>query len=213
MRFALAVVAALVLASSASAAAPSVEKLILKPGQVGNGYVMLARRDGAGVKGTVTMNLCGIDYASELRRATRLQVDYLKNGSPIGLSNEVVTYRRGGAAQAISEALSHAITCPSTPMPSGVPGVPPLRYQIRRLTVPGLLEGYVAVRVHTIGTVNGKKVDQISYAIYQRLGNVLSGVYSFGPDTKAQRDFAYAAARQSAKNLRRAGSGSETPAA
>ena len=212
MRIALAV-AVLVFAPTAAAAPPSVTSLVLKPAQVGKGYVMLPRQDGSGVQGTVTMNLCGLDYASETKRATRIQVDYLRNATTLGLSNEVVTYKSGGAAQAMREALAHAISCPAKPMPSGVPGVPPLTYQVRRLTVPGLLEGYVAVRVRTTGTVNGKKVDQISYAIYQRLGNVLSGVYSFGPDTKAQRTFAFAAARESAKNLRHADLGPETPAA
>jgi hypothetical protein len=212
MRIALAV-AVLVFAPAAAAAPPSVASLILKPAQVGKGYVMLARQDGSGVSGTITMNLCGTDYASETKRATRIQVDYLKPANLLGLSNEVVTYKSGGAAQAMHEALAHAINCPAKPMQSGVPGVPPLTYQIRRLTVPGLLEGYLAVRVHTTGTVNGKKVDQISYAIYQRLGNVLSGVYSFGPDTKEQRAFAFAAARQSAKNLRHADLSPQTPAA
>jgi hypothetical protein len=186
---------------------------VLRPAQVGKGYVMLSRTDGRGVKGTVTMNLCGLDYPSERLRTSRLQVNYLKSRSTLGLSNEVVTYKDGGAGQAMREVVAHAANCPAGPLPSGVRGVPPLRYQVSRVVVPGLLKGYLAVRVRTTGTVNGKRVDQISYAIYQRFGNVLSGVYSFGPNTIGQRDFAYAAARQSARNLRGAGIPGSGPAA
>jgi hypothetical protein len=210
MRIALAVAAV----AFAPAAAPNVDRLVLQPAQVGKGYLMLARADGRGVNGTVTMNLCGTDYPSEGLRAGRLQVNYLKNAksNTLGLSNEVVAYKTGGAAQAMREVIAHAVSCPAKPLPSGVPGVPPLKYEITMLTAPGLLKGYLAVRVRTVGTVNGKHVDQISYAVYQRHGNVLSGVYSFGPDTVAQRDFCLAAARESARNLRR-GTSAGTPSA
>jgi hypothetical protein len=209
MRIALAVAATVL----APAALPNVDRLVLQPGQVGKGYVMLSRADGRGVKGTVTMNLCGTDYPSEALRASRLQVNYAARGTALGLSNEVVAYKAGGAAVAMREVIAHARGCPSTPLPSGVPGVPPLKYEVTRLIVPGLLKGYLAVRVRTIGTFNGKHVDQISYAVYQRLGNVLSGVYTYGPDTAAQRAFCLAAARQSASNLRHAGISNAPPAA
>jgi hypothetical protein len=174
---------------------------------------MLPRTDGRGVNGTVTLNLCGIDYPSERRRSRRLQYNYLKNASTLGLSNEVVVYSAGGAAQAMREVIAHAVHCPARPMQSGVKGVPPLTSQVTRLTIPGLLKGYLAVRVRTTGTVNGKRVDQISYAVYQRLGNVLSGVYSFGPATGEQLRFCIAAARESARNLSRGGIPAGTPAA
>jgi hypothetical protein len=195
------------------AATPNVDRLVLQPAQVGDGYLKLSRADGRGVKRTVTLNLCGTDYASETLRTARVQFNYLKNASPLGLSNEVVVYRRGGAAEAMREVIAHAASCPNRPMPSGVKGVPPLTVTITRLKIPGLLEGYLAVRVRTTGTVNGKHVDQISYAVYQRLGNVLSGVYSFGPATPAQLRLCAAAARESARNLRRGGISAGTPAA
>jgi hypothetical protein len=59
------------------------------------------------------------------------------------------------------------------------------------------------VKVRVTGTLKGKHVDQTSYAVYQRLGDVLSGTYSVGPDTGAQLRFALHAAEQSAQNLRR----------
>jgi hypothetical protein len=191
-------------ASSTPAASPNVGKLILAPHQVGVGYVMLQRQDGSGVKGTVTLDLCGRSgYPSERLRATRLQVNYLKRGGLFGLSNEVVVYRTGGAEEAMREVIQHAVRCPNTPIRTGEPGLPPLRFTITRLTDVKLLRGALAVRVRVMGVVNGKKVDQTSYAAYQRLGDVLSGVYSFGPRTPAQLQFFLQAAEESAANLRR----------
>jgi hypothetical protein len=194
----------LVLAALAASPTPDVTKMILTPAQVGPGYVLLQRRDGFGVKNTVTMDLCGRkNYPSEQLRTTRLQVNYLKQGSTLGLSNEVVTYKKGGAAQAMREVVQHATTCPKTPIMSGEPGLPPLRFTITRLKAPNLLRGYLAVRVRVTGTVRGTHVDETSYAVYQRVDDVLSGTYSFGPNTKAQLRFVMHAAEQSAANLLR----------
>ena len=184
-------------------ASPDVTKLVLTPAQVGNGYVMLQRRDGVGVNNTVTLNLCGnAGYPSEKLRTARLQVDYLKQKSNLGLSNEVVAYKKGGAAQAMAEASQHASSCPTTPIRTD-PALPALRFRFARITGSNLLHGYLALKIRVTGTVKGKKVDETSYAIYQRLGDTLSGTYSFGPDTKAQLQFVLHAAQQSAINLRR----------
>lgn len=192
------------LALAALVASPTpVTKMILTPAQVGPGYVLLQRQDGLGVTNTVTLDLCGRGgYPSEKLRTQRLQVNYLKRGTTLGLSNEVVRYKPGGARQAIAEASQHARTCPSRPIASGDPTLPPLRFTIARITGTKLLPGYLAVRVRVRGTVRGKYVDETSYAVYQRLGNVLSGTYSFGPNTKAQLRFVLHAAQQSAANLR-----------
>jgi hypothetical protein len=204
----LAALAALVV----STGTPNVNKLILQPTQVGSGYQLFHRQDGVGVKNTVTMDLCGRKgYPSEKLRTTRLQVNYAAQGNNLGLSNEVVTYRPGGAQQAMREAAHHADTCPTTPVVTGEAGVPPLRFTITHITDSKLLQGYLAVKIRVRGTVklkvNGKlqarKVDQTSYAVYQRLGNVLSGTYSYGPNTPAQLAFELHAAEQSAQNLRR----------
>lgn len=200
----LAALAALVV----TAAAPNVNKLVLQPSQVGSSYKVYARADGFGVKNTVTLDLCGRkNYPSEKLRTTRLQVNYAAKGDNLGLSNEVVTYKAGGAQQAMQEVTQHAIHCPKTPVVTGEAGVPPLRFTITRLTDSKLLKGYLAVKIRVRGTVkvNGKetKVDQTSYAVYQRLGDVLSGTYSYGPNTRAQLAFELHAAEQSAQNLRR----------
>jgi hypothetical protein len=194
----------LAMAAAFTLTAPNVTKLILQPSQVGTGYVLLKRADGSGVVNTITLDLCGRSgYPSEHKRLTRLQVNYLKPNGKLGLSNEVVTYRPGGAKQAMKEALQHATTCPSTPIKTGEPGLPPLRFTITQLRDPRLLKGYLAVKVRVRGTVNGKRYDETSYAVYQRLGDVLSGTYSFGPNTPEQLSFALHAAEASAQNLRR----------
>jgi hypothetical protein len=189
------------------AATPNVGHLILQPAQVGKGYVTMARSDGKGVKSQVTMNLCGSDYPSEQFRTARLQVNYLKRGTALGISNEIVTYRAGAAAQAMREAISHAAACPRTPIDSGVKSLPKLTFRITRITDPRLLKGYLAVRIDLSGTVKGKRVAQTSYTVYQRLGNVLSGVYSFGASPARQRELCLHAAEASARNLRRGTSG------
>jgi len=183
---------------------PNVAKLILKPSQIGPGYILVRRSDGNGVVNTVTLDLCGrTGYASEGLRTTRLQVNYLKPNSRIGLSNEVVTYQPGGAAQAMREVARHADHCPNHPIDSGAPGLPKLLFTITRIHDSKLLKGAVAVKVRVRGTVKGKKIDQISYGIYQRVGNVLSGTYSFqvGPYSPEQKILALHAAEQSARNL------------
>jgi hypothetical protein len=188
-------------------ATPNLSHLVLQPAQVAKGYVMQARTDGKGVKTQVTMNLCGTDYPSEQFRTTRLQVNYLKPGAAIGISNEIVTYRAGAAVQAMREAAQHTANCPHHPIDTGVAGLPKLTFRITRINDSKLLKGYLAVRVDVIGTVNGKHVAQTSYAVYQRLGNVLSGIYSFGANNAAQRALCLHAAEQSGRNLRRGTSG------
>lgn len=203
MRLALALLAVVAVPTSA----PNVDRLILQPTQVGTGYVMLVAAGGKGVKAQRTMNLCGTDYPSERFRTTRLQVNYLKWTAKIGVSNEVVTYRSGGAALAMREVLAHATACPKQPIDSGVKGLPKLTFRVSLISDPKLPPGYVAVKMLTFGTVKGKHLVETSYAVYQRRGNVISGVYSFGADTAAQLTLCLHAAEQSARNLRRGTSG------
>jgi hypothetical protein len=82
-----------------------------------------------------------------------------------------------------------------------------LRFRITRVTDPHLLQGYLAVRIDVSGTVSGKHIAQTSYAVYQRFGSALSGVYSFGSGGAAQLEICLHAAEQSARNLRRGTSG------
>jgi hypothetical protein len=179
--------------------------VLLPPAQVGKGYQLIARSDGFGVKSAPTLDLCGRQgYASEKLRVDRLQVNYLKQHTTLGLSLEVVRYKPGGTAQALREVGLHAMTCPSTPIDTGEKGVGPLKFTITPIHDAKLLKGYVAVKVRAVGKLtNGTKVDQTSYAVYQALGDVLAGVYSFGPNTPEQLQFELRAAEHSAAVLRK----------
>ncbi len=213
LAFALLGTVALVAAAGAAAAtAPNLAQLILRADQVGPGYQLFQRLDGHGVT-QVTLNLCGTDYPSESRRLTRLQTNYLHRNTTLGISNEVVTYRSGGAAQAMREVIQHAVDCPHHPVSTGVNGLPKLLFEITRLKDARLLKGYLAVRIRASGTVNGKHISQISYAVYQRRGDVFSGVYSFGPSNAAQLRLCLHAAEQSARNLRNGGTSPGGPTA
>jgi hypothetical protein len=204
MRMTLAIAA---VALAPAAAAPDVSHLILQPTQVGKGYVMLEQAGGKLVNGQVTLNLCGIGYASERFRTTRLQVNYAKRTAPVAISNEVVTYRAGGAAQAMREVIRRVATCPHRPIDTGAVGAPKLTFRFTRISDPRLLKGYLAVRVDMSGTYQGKPVTQTTYAVYQQLGAVLSGTYSFGGTNAAQRALIVHAAEASAQNLRHGTSG------
>jgi hypothetical protein len=199
-------VVALAAAVLASTATLDLRTVILAPTQVGKGYQLVARSDGFGVKAAPTLDLCGRNgYPSEKLRVDRLQVNYLKRSTQIGLSNEVVRYKGAGARQALREVSLHAMSCPHAPVATGEKGVGPLRFTITPMRDAKLLKGYVAVKVRAVGKLaNGTHVDQTSYAVYQQLGSVLSGVYSFGPNTDAQRQFVLHAAEASARVLRKA---------
>jgi hypothetical protein len=198
-----------------SAASLDLRTVILPPGQVGKGYQLIARSDGFGVKAAPTLDLCGRKgYTSEKLRVDRLQVNYLKQGTAIGLSNEVVRYKAGGAAKALREVALRAVSCPQSPVDTGEKGIGPLRFTITPMRDAKLLKGYVAVKVRAVGKLtNGRHVDQTSYAVYQRLGDVFSGVYSFGPNTDAQRAFVLKAAEASARKLQKELAGPKGPPA
>lgn len=206
MRLSLSVAALCALAGSVTAAAAvtprQVARAVLTPAQVGKGYVLLVRKDSTGTT-TPTLNLCGVkNYPSEKLRTTRIQVDYAKQKSTLGLSNEVVAYKPGATAQAMREVRRHALNCPKGLVDSGQPGIPKLHFSFAVLHDTKLLKGALVLRIHATGTYKGKKVDDTSYAVYQTYGDILSGVYSNGPNTKAQLAFVLHAAEMSAKNLK-----------
>jgi hypothetical protein len=181
-----------------------VAKLILRPAQVGPGYALQLRPDSHGVKGTVTMDMCGYNFRSEMQRAARLQVNYTKSGSTVGLSNEVVVYRPGGAQKAMHEVQQAVAHCPHTPVKSAIAGVGPLTYRIERLSPPhGLLPDAIALILHVTGTANGHHVALSSTVVYQSRGNVLSGVYGDGRPLATQKRLVLRGAEASAGNLKR----------
>jgi ectoine hydroxylase len=204
--FACVVVAATV-PSAARSADPGValRQVVLRSAQVGQGYVRKAIRGGGEVRGQVTLDLCGFSFASENRRTGRLQVAYIRRGTTLALSNEVVSYRPGGTALAMKEVERAVRSCPPHEVRSTVRGVPPLRYRFTRLSTAGkgLLPGAIVVRMIVSGTVNGKKLTETSFGVYQGRANILSGVYVYGGSVEKRRTMAFEAAAASARNLKK----------
>jgi hypothetical protein len=194
--------AALLTVGSALAASPPLSKLALRAAQIGPGYALKLRADSHGAKGFVTLDMCGFVFRSEALRTARLQVNYLRTGSPIGFSNEVVTYRDGGAQQALAEVRQAVAHCPRGPVESGIAGVGAMTYRIKQLTsAKGLLAGAIPLQIRVTGTADGRHFDSTQLVIYQARGNVLSGVYGYGPLAATTR-LSLHAAQASATNLR-----------
>jgi hypothetical protein len=192
-----------VLVGGAGSAAPKLDKIVLRPSQVGPGYKLVMRSDSRCVHGCVTLDLCGSNFASESLRTARLQVNYVRKGKT-GVSNEVVTYRSGGARQANREVTDAAAHCPTGPVSSPVGGVGKITWRLQRITDRRLLPGYLAVRAHFSARVNGKQRQSDAIGVYQFENNVFSGVYTNGVGSIAtQQRIALHAAEQSAANLKR----------
>ena len=197
------IAAALVTGAAQARSGSVLTRVVLRPSQVGPGYHLQQRPDGHGVRGLVTLDLCGFTFPSERLRTARLQVNYVRFGSAVQLSNEVVTYRRGGARQALREVGYAARHCPRHAVGSTVAGVPKLTYRIGWVHDRRLLPGAVALRVRASGMQNGKRVTVTTVGVYQARGNVLSGVYTYGRSLRAELPVGLHAAAQSAINLKR----------
>jgi hypothetical protein len=185
------------------AEAPNLVKLLLTPSQVGPGYHLVQRPDGHGVKGIVTLDMCGYRFASEKLRTNRLQVNYVHPGRSVTLSNEIVTYQPGGATQALEEVAYAASHCPSAPLKSMDKGVSAVSFKVSPVPLlEPLPAGSVAYAITISLTYQGKLTKQNDIVVYQIRGNVLSGVYGYGGTLAARTQATLASAVQSAKNLR-----------
>jgi hypothetical protein len=194
-------------AAGAVVAPNNLAHLILKPSEVGRGYRLQQRPDGRGVRGYVTLDLCGLSFPSERLRTARLQVNYVHAGRAVEVSNEIVTYRQGGAPEAISE-VGYAVThCPRRPVSSTIQGVGPLTYRLAEISDPRLLPDHVALRLHVSGVANQRRVDMTTIAVYQVHANTLSGIYTYGDKgitVAEQIHIGLRAAEASAREIRRA---------
>ncbi len=206
-RLALSAVAVLAVAAvagcgSSPARGPiDLDSIILRPSQVGAGFVEHPYQDARTVSGQVTLDLCGFSFQSESLRTARFEVAYVKPGDKVGVSNEVVRYRAGGARAAMEELNRAANRCPTSPVSGPVAGVGPITYHLFRISGSGLLTGALALRVDQHGIVNGRRIHAITFVIYQTKGDVLSAVYGIGPSAAATEPLALHAAQQSAHNL------------
>jgi hypothetical protein len=182
---------------------PDLSKLLLTPGQVGPGYRLVQRPDGHGVKGFVTLDMCGYRFASEKLRTGRIQVNYVHPAPAVTVSNEVVSYRPGGATQALEEVAYAASHCPSAPLRSTAKGISSVSFTVAPLPLMnGLPAGSLAYAITISLTYRGKQTKQNDIVVYQIRGNVLSGVYGYGGTFAARTQATLDSAVQSAKNLR-----------
>jgi hypothetical protein len=182
---------------------PNLSKLLLTPGQVGPGYRLVQRPDGHGVKGFVTLDMCGYRFSSEKLRTDRIQVNYVHPAPAVTVSNEVVAYQPGGATQALEEVAYAASHCPSAPLKSEAKGVSSVSFKVAPVPVTnGLPAGSLAYAVTISLTYHGKQTKQNDIVVYQIRGNVLSGVYGYGGTLAARTQATLESALQSAKNLR-----------
>ena len=185
-------------------AAASLSKVVLRGAQVGPGYVLKLRPDSHGVSSTVTLDMCGTTFHSEGLRTARLQVNYSKRGSQLGVSNEVVTYHGTGAQLAMNEIRRSVADCPKTPVGSAIAGVGKLTYRITHIAkTHGLLPGAIALLMHISGTIKAHHLTVTQAVVYERYGNVLSGIYGNGRPLVAQAQLVLHAAAESAINLHR----------
>jgi hypothetical protein len=177
--------------------------VVLAQNQVGPGYKVGSYPFGSSFIGEPTLDLCAASYPSEALRTARLQVRYSHKGSGIEVSNEVVRYTAGGAAQALKEVGAVAQACAVKPAVL-TNGTLKETYSVSPLKDPKLPAGAVVVKL-TITVSKGKQHQtQTGLAIYQVKGDTLSGVYAFvgkGTTFAETEKIAFHAAEQSAKNL------------
>jgi hypothetical protein len=169
---------ALVVAASALGATPSLVRIALTGPEVGAGY---ARHPitGSDPSDDATLNLCGGGYASEALRTSRRHYRYTAPArTSIVVSNDVVSYRHGGAQLALKELRHRIATCPKTPVQSSNGG-PPMTFRLTKVSTAGLLPGAVAVAIRTSWRQKGLVQTFLSVAFYQAKGSVLSAVYTY----------------------------------
>jgi len=162
-------------------AASALTSLIVKPADVGPGFLVTLTRGGNGLS-VATLDLCNGTYPSEAQRAARLQDVVVDNQVNQVLSTEAVLYRDArGTDQAFSELQAVAAACPTTPVTGPAGGAPAItRFNPRpdanwpqTPTVNRLAFDF------TQSTATG---DSHSVAVYLQRGRALLGVYFADPE-------------------------------
>jgi hypothetical protein len=188
-------------AATRSSPQQAVDRVVLRASQIAPQAITREIPDGRELKGIVTLDLCGYTFRSEALRVARVQLSYIMNsgGGPF-LSNEVVAYKPGGAAQAMKELRRAIATCPKGFVKSRVPGAGLIKNRFDPIKSQYFLPGTVGVIDHITEKVKKKTYKFDSLLVYQQRGNVLSGVYSFGV---IRLPMVVHAAQGTARNLRK----------
>jgi uncharacterized RDD family membrane protein YckC len=179
----------------------NLDKLILRPAQVGPGYKLRVPRSGRALAGTAALKLCYVTFQSEALRTARIMGFYLKVPflpEKADLTNQVVAYRPGGAQQAMQELRYAASHCPPAHTIVGAAGVKQITYHITPIADRRLPAGYLALRTDTSGLMHGQPWAYTDFLVYQTRSNLLSVIFA---QSNALR-VALHAAEESARNLR-----------
>jgi hypothetical protein len=192
--------AMLVLATTASAATtPRPARYALRAAQVGKGFFPVIVGGGSTLK-RPTVDICHESLPSEKRRLSRFTIGFVHSQSDPAISNEIVIYKPGGAAQAMRDVVKAVKACPTGPVTVGAVSV---TTKITPLHPKGtFLPGALAYGYHQYGTISGHTVSQYALVVYQRLGDVLSSVVAHDSTLAKRLAFGGHAAVQSARNLR-----------
>jgi hypothetical protein len=198
-----ALLAMLVLAATAGAATtPHPARYALRAAQVGKGFFPVIVGGGSTLK-KPTLDICHEKLPSEKLRLARFTIGFVHTQTDPAISNEIVIYKPGGAAQAMREVARAVLACPKGPVTVGAVSV---TSKIAPLHPKGsFLPGALAYGYHQYGTVSGHTVSQYALVIYQRRGDVLSSVVAHDSTLAKRLLFGGHAAAQSARNLRTRG--------
>ena len=162
---------------------PNLSAATLTAREVGSDYAGNLLTDGDRFLGQVTLDLCNATFPSEGLRTGRRQETYTRTAPELWVSNEVVTYVPGGAAQALGEVNTVARQCAGKPVTRQY-STDAVTTTITPLTVPGLLPGSVAVEINVLDKRGATVTHQETvFAVYQSSGTTLSAVYvhAIGP--------------------------------
>lgn len=179
------------------------QRVVLRPAQVGVGYARMLIPDGNSLAGQPTLDFCGFSYASESLRSARLQDAYTRSGASFDATNEVVTYTGTGADQALAEIHQASMSCPNGFVAHPPSGMSDLIRHTAVIADPRLSRGAVAILQTQTAIVKGTPVIEDTVAVYQARGDVLSCVYGYGRSVRGVEAATLHAAQQSAGNLAR----------
>lgn len=153
-----------------------VQQLVVPPEKLVSGWEMQLTQGGDGLR-VNTLDLCGAPYPSEALRTARRQVQYGPDTDDLSISNEIVTYKTGGAVQALKEVQQAVATCPGGEVQERDLRGGMAIYHVQKLLVTGSkwLPGTLAYYVEIDHPDDGTTFTECE--IFQSRANVVDIVY------------------------------------
>jgi hypothetical protein len=189
---------ALAAASAAAAATLRPAQLVVTAHEVGSGYLRV-QFSGEQSLQTPTLDMCHLSFPSEKLRLARAHVTFQRGQQDPTVTNEVVLYKQGGAAEAMREIRAGVSRCPKGPV---VVGNVSLTTQITPIKLKGsFLKGAIALSFHEFGTVKNQPVAQDGTVLYQSRGNLLSATFAYTKDPPTRAKYVTRVGEASAKKL------------